>query len=190
MSIELRDGSGLAVLGVVVLVVFGLGIAVGVLVTSEVADECAFKLRVCDLEVGAAEHDAELEALKQSVEERWDVSATRKQCEKCPWRVDVDPNEIPNGYCSTKHEALLSAIAEPGSLADVRGLRVMACHETPVGGELACVGWLVHQLGVGNSLGLRLAAISGWLDANVETVGEQHPNLGATLPASRKRRST
>ncbi len=69
MSIELRDGSGLAVLGVVVLVVFGLGIAVGVLVTSEVADECAFKLRVCDLEVSAAEHDVAIEALKQSVEE-------------------------------------------------------------------------------------------------------------------------
>lgn len=58
----------------------------------------------------------------------------------------------------------------------------MACHETKVGGELPCVGWLVHQLGPGNNLGLRLAVISGRVDGNVKTVGPQHETFEDTLP--------
>lgn len=26
-----------------------------------------------------------------------------KQCQNCPWKVDVDPYEIPNGYDVEKH---------------------------------------------------------------------------------------
>lgn len=105
----------------------------------------------------------------------------RKQCRKCPWRVDVDPNEIPNGYCPTKHAKLESTIAQPGQFSS-GPLRVMACHETPVGKEVPCVGWLVHQLGPGNNFPLRLAVMGGRIDGNVETVGEQHATLEDTLP--------
>ena len=35
------------------------------------------------------------------------------QCKKCPWRVDVDPHDIPNGYSETKHRALETTIARP-----------------------------------------------------------------------------
>jgi hypothetical protein len=104
----------------------------------------------------------------------------RKQCKKCPWKVDTDPYEIPNGYCPTKHAALRNTIAEPGSLRG--GASMMACHETPQGKELPCVGWLVNQLGPGNNIGLRLAVRSGRIDANVETVGEQHERFEDTLP--------
>jgi hypothetical protein len=58
----------------------------------------------------------------------------------------------------------------------------MACHETKAGKELPCVGWLVHQLGPGNNIGLRLAAMSGRIDANVKTVGPQHECFEDTLP--------
>ncbi len=106
----------------------------------------------------------------------------RKQCAKCPWRKDVDPNDIPNGYCETKHAALGATIAKD-PLSSINGqLHIMACHDTPVGKELPCVGWLVNQLGPGNNLGLRLAARSGRVDANVETVGEQHETFEETLP--------
>lgn len=107
---------------------------------------------------------------------------TRRQCAKCPWRKDVDPRRIPNGYCEKAHVALAVTIAKPGELNSGRGLRAMACHETPRGRELPCVGWLVNQLGPGNNIALRLAVASGRIDADVETVGEQHETFEETLP--------
>ena len=104
----------------------------------------------------------------------------RRQCAKCPWKTSTDPHDIPDGYCEDKHRGLESTIAEPG---DLRGAaRMMACHESPVGVEAPCVGWLVHQLGPGNNRGLHLRAMSGQLDVNVETVGPQHMTFAETLP--------
>lgn len=75
----------------------------------------------------------------------------RRQCAKCPWKVSVNPHDIPNGYSEEQHRGLSRTIAEPG---DIRGsTSMMACHETPVGAEKPCVGWLVHQLGPGNNIG-------------------------------------
>lgn len=112
----------------------------------------------------------------------------RKQCKKCPWRVDVDPNDIPNGYCSTKHAGLRETIAEPARVADLAagGIRIMACHETAQGAELPCVGWLHHQLGVGNNLMLRMMVIHGKINADYELVGEQHETFEDTLPVDAK----
>ncbi len=112
------------------------------------------------------------------------MSAPRRQCAKCPWRKDVNPNLIPNNYSRELHEALKCTIAREVSPI-FRELQVMACHETPIGAELPCVGWLVHQLGPGNNIGLRLRVSSGTIDANVETVGEQHERFTDTLPKLR-----
>jgi len=114
--------------------------------------------------------------------------APRKQCRKCPWRVDVDPFDIPDGYCPMKHAALDSTIAEPGALRLGQPLRMMACHETKPGSALPCVGWLVNQLGEGNNIGLRIAAMTGQVDTNVVTVGKQHATLEDTLPHAVRRR--
>lgn len=109
------------------------------------------------------------------------MNTGRRQCPKCPWKNGVNPFDIPNGYDSEKHRALSCTIAEgPHSLAS-QG-RLMACHEHPVGGEVPCVGWLVNQLGRGNNLGLRLAVLTGRVDANVQTVGPQHETFEETLP--------
>lgn len=110
----------------------------------------------------------------------------RKQCEKCPWKVTTDPNDIPNGYEVGKHRALSSTIADPGTISP-GPLHAMACHETPRGKELPCVGWLVHQLGPGNNITLRLRISLGGLDANVLTVGPQHECFEDTLPITRAR---
>lgn len=109
------------------------------------------------------------------------MTKPRQQCKKCPWKTTTNPRVIPNGYCSAKHAALSSTIAEPGSLRR-GGLRVMACHETPPGKELACVGWLVNQLGPGNNIALRLVVMTGQIDGNVKTVGPQHERFEDTLP--------
>lgn len=101
---------------------------------------------------------------------------TRRQCAKCPWKVSTDPHDIPNGYCEKKHAALESTIVE-GLRAGP--LRIMACHETH---DLPCVGWLVNQLGPGNNIALRLAVVHGRIDADVETIGEQHETFEETLP--------
>lgn len=108
----------------------------------------------------------------------------RRQCVKCPWKVGVDPYEIPDGYDLEKHQELSRTIAVPGSLQEAFGpLRIMACHET--GGSVAhlpCVGWLWHQLREGNNISIRLAARRGQIDANVEVVGPQHACFEDTLP--------
>lgn len=119
---------------------------------------------------------------------RWCVDAPtrprpRKQCKKCPWKVGTNPHEIPNGYCERKHADLERTIAKPGALPS-NTLSMMACHETPIERPLPCVGWLVHQLGPGNNIALRLAVSRGRVDANVETIGPQHQNLQDTLPSN------
>lgn len=106
----------------------------------------------------------------------------RRQCSKCPWRVDVDPTTIPNRYCKTKHRNLRRTIANPSLLDFGAQLRVMACHATGEGNDLPCVGWLANQLGPGNNVALRLAVLQGRCSADFELVGEQHNTFEDTVP--------
>lgn len=106
----------------------------------------------------------------------------RKQCAKCPWRIDVDPLDIPDGYTVEKHKALTSTCGV--GLESLRCLKIMACHESKFGAEIPCVGWMANQLGEGNNLGLRLAVIDGKIDAKFELAGDQHGSLEETLPES------
>ena len=108
------------------------------------------------------------------------MTEPRIQCEKRPWKVSTNPHDIPNGYDVEQHRGLTTTIAEPGSLAGLGGtLRLMACHESH---NTPCAGWLMHQLGPGNNLPLRMRVATGRVDANVELVGPQHDCLEDTLP--------
>lgn len=109
---------------------------------------------------------------------------TRQQCKKCPWKVGVDPRTIPNGYDEKKHAALESTIAKDESVTS--GFTMMACHESKLGKELPCVGWLHNQLGTGNNLGLRFAVIQGRVDADFEITGPQHARFEDTLPTRKE----
>lgn len=116
----------------------------------------------------------------------------RKQCASCPWKLAADPRKIPAGYSVAKHRRLRNTIAEPGALP-VPGavLRIFACHASPIGGELPCVGWLAHQLGEGNNIALRMAVRVGAIDADIQLDGEQHACFDDTLPRpQRKARPT
>lgn len=106
----------------------------------------------------------------------WKLKRT-SQCEKCPWRVGVNPHDIPDGYSEEKHRALANTIAVPGSLRDT-GL-AMACHES---GKSHCIGWLVHQLGPGNNIGLRIRMMSCENASKIRLRGEQHECFEDTLP--------
>ncbi len=103
------------------------------------------------------------------------------QCAKCPWKVSTDPHTIPNGYDETKHRALEDTIATPGLVSLRQHKAKMACHESPLGKERTCTGWLAHQLGPGNNLALRLQAMSGAF-GKVILDGPQHQTFEDTLP--------
>ena len=128
----------------------------------------------------------------------------RKQCAKCPWKKGTNPHDIPDNYCPSKHANLKSTIAKPGLLKQSTALRIMSCHETGMSlptdldpetlaqderqalQALAngdpCVGWMHHQLGKGQNIPLRMAALFGQIDTNIEIVGEQHATFEDTLP--------
>lgn len=109
----------------------------------------------------------------------WKLKRTA-QCKKCPWRKDVNPHDIPNGYCETKHRNLASTIAKPAQLPVAgQALTAMACHETD---NAHCIGWLMHQLGPGNNIMLRLQVRSCENIGKVRLVGEQHQTFEDTLP--------
>lgn len=103
-----------------------------------------------------------------------------KQCQHCPWRKDTCPHEIPNGYSRDLHLALQSTIANSGEISNT--LKIMACHESMIGDETPCIGWLFNQLGPGNNIPLRLAARNCDRLMDIELVGEQHEIFQDTLP--------
>jgi hypothetical protein len=109
------------------------------------------------------------------------VSDPKVQCGNCPWRVGSDTATIP-GYDRAKHRALRDTIATPGDTRGLLGgLRAMACHKSAEGAERVCVGWAAQQLGEGNNIALRLAALHDPRLQGLQTVGPQHPTLAATL---------
>lgn len=107
----------------------------------------------------------------------WKLKRTA-QCAKCPWRVETDPYDIPNGYDVEKHRALEKTIARGIDLGG-DALSVMACHEA----ETAhCVGWLVNQLGSGNNIALRIQMMMCSNAKKIRLRGEQHERFEDTLP--------
>ncbi len=113
--------------------------------------------------------------------ETWQLKQT-KQCANCPWRVDSDPHAIDN-YSQLQHQALESTIAN--ELGGDR-VRAMACHESPEANPTHCIGWLHHQLGCGNNIGLRLSMTSCENASEIAVVGQQHQTFTDTLPDAPK----
>jgi hypothetical protein len=103
-----------------------------------------------------------------------------KQCSKCPWKVNVDPNGIPNGYTVDKHESLRKTIANKDNpLFTIVNQHVMACHETH---NAHCIGWLHNQLGKGNNIALRISMMNCENISDIKIQGKQHNNFDETLP--------
>lgn len=110
-----------------------------------------------------------------------DLPIRLRQCKACPWKVSTVPDrDIPGGYCSTKHAGLRRTIAELNDVDDPGVLRVMACHETSEGRDLACTGWIAHELGPGNNIALRWR-VRGQKGLGLVLDGEQHKTFEDTL---------
>ena len=103
-----------------------------------------------------------------------------RQCKKCPWKVSTDPHEIPHGYSEDLHRDLRRTIAERGSFRPTAA--AMACHEHAPGDEAHCVGWLMHQLGPGNNIALRISMLRCENIGDVQLDGPQHESFEDTLP--------
>lgn len=115
--------------------------------------------------------------------------AVVRQCPTCPWKIATAPDrDIPNGYCADLHKALSSTI-QTGLDSLFRSCRTaMACHYSKIGEEFPCAGWLHHQLGAGNNIGVRLAVMTGQLPVP-EVDGDQHVRFEDTLPKMKKKKA-
>lgn len=107
----------------------------------------------------------------------WNLKRTA-QCRLCPWWVETNPYDIPNGYDVERHRALERTIARGINLG-AESLPVMACHETD---EAHCIGWLVNQLGPGNNIMLRIQMMTCGNAKKIRLRGEQHERFEDTLP--------
>ena len=103
-----------------------------------------------------------------------------KQCEKCPWKIDTDPYDIPDGYDVEKHKNLSCTIAKSENAFE--RTNNMACHHSSGEDGMYCIGWLNNQLGRGNNLGLRMSMMNCENISKIQTVGEQHERFEDTLP--------
>jgi hypothetical protein len=104
------------------------------------------------------------------------------QCAKCPWKVNVNPRDIPDGYCEIKHKKLDSTIAKNSEFEAKQSLTVMVCHHSKPNKMQHCVGWLHNQLGVGNNIPLRLHIRHCTNISELRIVGKQHLTFEDTLP--------
>ena len=105
------------------------------------------------------------------------------QCSKCPWRKDVDPFNIPNGYTPEKHQALIETIAQKNPIEQLledseKPLPIMACHETH---DAHCIGFIHNQINR-NNIRLRMHLMFCENAEEIEIVGEQHETFEDTLP--------
>ena len=104
------------------------------------------------------------------------------QCDKCPWKLSTNPNDIPNGYSLEKHKDLANTIADaddPFGQLKNNELRIMSCHEED---EAHCIGWLHNQLGIGNNICLRVEMLDYDNVNQIKVVGDQHLRFEDTLP--------
>jgi hypothetical protein len=109
-----------------------------------------------------------------------------KQCDKCPWKVTTDPNDIPNNYCELKHAALSITISDGMFNINQKTMHVMACHHSDGEDNMYCVGWLHNQLGVGNNIMLRIKMMDCNNIGKLKIVGEQHEYFEDTLPHNKQ----
>ena len=96
----------------------------------------------------------------------------KKQCPNCPWKVST--TAIPGGSCPNKDEKLDGFRQSGQSFGG--SLQMMQCHDTQDDEPKACTGWVIHELGPGNNMGLRLKALAGGFE-DLETVGPQRRSI-------------
>lgn len=111
----------------------------------------------------------------------WKLRRT-KQCESCPWKVTTNPfRDIP-GYDREKHRGLKKTISE-GSIDELfdPAKAAMQCHKHTDDDPAHCIGWLMHQLGPGNNIAMRMQMITCTNRDKLKLDGEQHESFEDTI---------
>lgn len=103
----------------------------------------------------------------------------KKPCGTCPWRVDRRASDIPN-FSLELAEKLRNTSPDERNIGPDFGAPQFACHQSEVGHEVVCRGWLAM---VGNAHpGVRLQVFRRQLSAEVLYPDEDWPELHESYP--------
>ncbi|MBS0426069.1 MAG: hypothetical protein JSR41_02135 [Proteobacteria bacterium] len=95
-------------------------------------------------------------------------------CPSCPWRMDQDAQDIPH-FSLALAERLAATCPDHRGRGPDFGAPMFACHQSKVGAEVHCAGWLAS---VGHAHpAVRLGIVSGRLDAARLAPGPGWPAL-------------
>ncbi|MFN9473959.1 DUF6283 family protein [Acidovorax sp.] len=98
----------------------------------------------------------------------------QQPCPSCPWRMDQSAEDIPGFSLEMARDLAATCPNERGHGPNF-GAAIFACHQSKVGGEMPCAGWLAT---VGHSHpNVRLAVIQGRVDPEALTPGANWPAL-------------
>ncbi|NDZ17186.1 hypothetical protein C7T35_39305 [Variovorax sp. WS11] len=106
----------------------------------------------------------------------------RLPCPTCPWRLDQDARSIPN-FSLELAQALATTCPDARNMGPDFGAAVFACHQSRIGAEVHCAGWLAT---VGHKHpAVRLSVARGDLDPGHLQPGPHwpvlHENYGQVL---------
>lgn len=116
------------------------------------------------------------------------MSACRKPCASCPWRVDQDAQSIPN-FSLDLAEGLANTCPDERGFGPDFGSPQFACHQSKIGAEVVCAGWLA-MAGAAHP-GVRLSVMCGATSATALSPGADWPELhGSFAEVIEKLRAT
>jgi hypothetical protein len=95
-------------------------------------------------------------------------------CPSCPWRLDQTAQDIP-GFSLEKARDLAATCPDARGHGPDFGAKVFACHQSKLGGEFPCAGWLA-KVGHCHPM-VRLACIQGKVPEDALAPGPEWPQL-------------
>jgi Family of unknown function (DUF6283) len=102
------------------------------------------------------------------------MSACRKPCPACPWRVDQDAAAIPH-FSLDLAEQLAGTCPDDRNMGPDFGSAQFACHQSRPGAAIVCAGWLAV---VGHRHpAVRVAVLTGATPHEALSPGEDWPEL-------------
>jgi len=111
----------------------------------------------------------------------------RTPCSSCPWRIDQNAGDIPH-FSLALAERLKATCPDERDMGPDFGASMFACHQSSVGHEVHCAGWLAS---VGHRHpSVRLAVAQGRMDISrlrpAAHWPELHANYGEVLEKLRR----
>lgn len=104
----------------------------------------------------------------------WRVLA--QPCPSCPWRLDQTAQDIP-GFSRDKAHDLAATCPDARGHGPAFDAKVFACHQSKLGGEFPCAGWLA-TVGHRHPM-VRWACIQGKVPEDALAPGPGWPALHA-----------